>query len=229
MQGSHSIPGGTVVAVGQDHGVAPRRYWAPRADPAHEGRDESYYVEKYRSILAEGVACRLRRLIAPAALLMSAGFDSAAIAGLAGPVVTAQGRKLISLSWFGSKATETEYGDIRPWLEACRRVMPHLDSREVSFEGRNPLIGIESRFMINEGPAHSHHQITYDLFAAAAAAGARLIMDGFGGDYSLNPRGHGALARHLRHGQFRRFLAELRPHLRQTGRSSGKWSNTTSS
>ena len=217
--GVHSVPGGTIVVAGPGRAVASRRYWEPHGDPAHEGRDEKYYVEKYRGILAEAVACRLRRLTGPAALLMSAGFDTAAIAGLAGPVVTAQGRKLVSLSWFGSKATETEYGDIRPWLEACRRVMPHLDTREVSSEGENPLVGIERRFLINEGPSHSHNKIAFDLFAAAAGAGARLIMDGFGGDYSLNPRGHGALARHLRKGQLRRFFAELGPHLRETGRS----------
>jgi asparagine synthase (glutamine-hydrolysing) len=217
--GVHSVPGGTIIVTGPSGTITSRQYWEPHADPVHEGRDESYYVEKYRSVLAEAVACRLRRLTGPAALLMSAGFDSAAIAGLAGPVVTAQRRKLISLSWFGSKATETEYGNIRPWLEACRRVMPHLDIREASSEGENPLVGIERRFLINEGPAHSHHNITDHLFAKASKAGARLIMDGFGGDYSLNPRGHGALARHLRHGQFRRFLTELRPHLQQTGRS----------
>ena len=70
-------------------------------NPAHEGRDEAYYIAQYRSVLAEAVACRLRRLTAPAALLMSAGFDTAAIAGLAGPVVAAQRRKLIGLSWLG--------------------------------------------------------------------------------------------------------------------------------
>ena len=57
------------------------------------------------------------------------------------------------------------------------------------------------------------------LFAEAASSGARLIMDGFGGDYTVNPRGRGALASYLRKGQFRRFAAELRPHLRETGQS----------
>ena len=38
-----------------------RRYWEPHADPAHEGRDEAYYIETYRKVLSEAVACRLRR------------------------------------------------------------------------------------------------------------------------------------------------------------------------
>jgi asparagine synthase (glutamine-hydrolysing) len=163
------------------------------------------------------VDCRLRRLTAPAALMMSAGFDTAAIAGLAGPAVTAQGRKLISLSWISSPGLLNARGDLRPWLEACHRAMPHLDVRQLSKPAENPLTGIEKRFMTNDGPSWSHHQLNLDIFAAAAAAGARLIMDGYGGDYTVNPRGRLALAYFLRRGQFRRLAAELRAHLRETG------------
>ena len=213
------IPGGTAVVARQDGIVTSRRYWEPQADPVHENRGEDYYVEKYRSILKEAVACRLRRLTGPAALMMSAGFDTSAIAGLAGPVVAAQGRKLVSLSWIGSQANLAAGGDLRPWLDACRRVMPHLDIREISQEGENPFAGIERKFSLNDGPVHSYNSTYFQLYAKAAGAGTRLIMDGYGGDYTLNPRGFGALARHLRIGHLRRFLAELRPHLRVTGQS----------
>jgi asparagine synthase (glutamine-hydrolysing) len=151
--------------------------------------------------------------------MMSAGFDTAAIAGLAGPAVAAQGRKLISLSGLGSQADQAAHAGIRPWLEACRRVMPHLDIRELSGEGENPFPGIERVFSNHDGPGAGDRKISAYLFVEAAAAGARLIMDGYGGDYTLNPRGFGALARLLRRGQFRRFFAELRPHLRETGHS----------
>ena len=214
-----AVPGGTVVVAGPDGAVKARRYWEPHPDPAHENQDETYYVEKYRGILAEAVACRLRRLTAPAALLMSAGFDTAAIAGLAGPVVAAQKRKLISLSWLGEEIARTTRGDIRPWLEACQRDMPHLDVRELSRKSEDPFAGIDRVFLNTDGPGAGARKTSAYLFAEAAAAGARLIMDGYGGDYTLNPRGHGALARHLRRGRFRRLFAELRPHLRKTGQT----------
>lgn len=209
-----AVPGGTIVSAGKDRTVIRRRYWGPHADPAHEKRDENYYIEKYRSVLTEAVACRLRRLAGPAALLNSAGFDTAAIAGLAGPVVTTQGRKLISLSWLGEESVLTTRGDIRPWLEACRRVMPHLDIRKLSRKCVNPLGGIEHVFLSHDGPGGGSSKTSGYLFADAAAAGARLIMDGYGGDYTLNPRGYGALARHLRKGRFCRFFAELRARMR---------------
>jgi asparagine synthase (glutamine-hydrolysing) len=214
-----ALPGGTVVTAAPGRSIKLQRYWEPHGDPAHENRDEHYYVEKYRRVLSEAVACRLRRLTAPAALLNSAGFDTAAIAGLAGPVVTAQGRKLISLSWLGADPDRPERGDIRPWVEACRRVMPHLDIRQVTGEIASPLAGIERAFSVQDGLFGTTRRTHAYLFAATNSAGARLIMDGFGGDYTLNHRGQGALARLLRRGQLRRLLAELRPHLRATGQS----------
>jgi asparagine synthase (glutamine-hydrolysing) len=212
-------PGATVLTAGRDGTVSQRRYWAPKADPEHEGRDEAYYVEQYRKVLAEAVACRLRRLTGPAALLMSAGFDTAAIAGLAGPVVTAQRRKLISLSWLGLEGVEPTRGDIRPWLNACRRVMPHLDVRELTRKAEDPLTGLETVFNHADGPGAGARRTSDYLFAQARAAGARVIMDGYGGDYTLNPRGFGALARLLRSGRLRRFVAEFRAHVRETGQS----------
>jgi asparagine synthase (glutamine-hydrolysing) len=218
--GIHTVSGGTVLTVEPARAIKikSRRYWEPDADPVHENRDEDYYVETYRKVLTEAVACRLRRLTAPAALMMSAGFDTAAIAGLAVPVVTAQGRKLICLSWLGPNPDDPARGDMRPWLEACRRFMPHLDVRALTADGENPLRDIERAFVAHDGPGGSRRSVR-NLFAEAAAAGARLIMNGLGGDYTVNPRGSGALAGYLRRGQFRRFAAELRPHLRETGQS----------
>jgi asparagine synthase (glutamine-hydrolysing) len=57
------------------------------------------------------------------------------------------------------------------------------------------------------------------LFQKAADAGARLIMDGLGGDQTLNQRGGGMLAHLLRTGQFGRFASEFDPHLRLSGHS----------
>jgi len=59
----------------------------------------------------------------------------------------------------------------------------------------------------------------HELLATLAKAGARLIMDGHGGDYTLHPRGQAALARFLATFQLRRFVAELRGHRRMTGAS----------
>jgi asparagine synthase (glutamine-hydrolysing) len=222
-EGIRAVPGGTVMTVAAAGAIASRRYWEPHADPAHEGRDEAYYVETYRKVLSEAVACRLRRATTPAGLFNGGGFDSSAICALAGPVVTAQGRKFISVS---SVMPEDYRGSIhhaRRWVEMCRRVMPHLDVRYVTREGLDIFTGMEKGFLATDNRHSPNRYVTDAMYAEIAAAGARIAMDGFGGDYTVNPRGQDALVRLLRKGEFRRFAAEfnaMRRHLRQSAKQT---------
>lgn len=219
FEGIHGIPGGTVMTIAAQGEITSRRYWEPQANPVHEGRDEAYYIETYRKVLTEAVECRLRRATTPAGLFMGGGFDSSAICALAGPVVTAQGRKLIAVS---SVMPEDYRGTIhhaRKWVEMCRRDMLHLDVRYVTREGLDIFTGMEKVFLatgIRHGP---NGYTTRAMFAEIARTGARIVMDGHGGDYTLNPRGQNFLIRLLRTGQFHRFGTEftaMRRHLRQS-------------
>jgi asparagine synthase (glutamine-hydrolysing) len=219
FEGIRAIPGGTVTTIAADGAIASRRYWEPHADSAHEGHDETYYIETYRKVLTEAVECRLRRATTPAGLLMGGGFDSSAICALAGPVVTAQGRKFIAVS---SVMPEDYRGTIhhaRKWVEMCRRHMPHLDVRYVTREGLDIFTGMEKAFLATGNRHSPNGYTTRAMFAEMAGAGARIVMDGHGGDYTVNPRGRNFLVRLLRKGQFRRLGSEftaMRRHLRQS-------------
>ncbi len=107
----------------------------------------------------------------------------------------------------------------RRWVDMCARDMPHLDVHYVTREGKNILTGLEEAFLRSGGPAGNYHFVMQELVATLDQAGARLIMDGHGGDYTLHPRGQAALARFLATLQFRRFVSELRGHCRMTGAS----------
>jgi len=214
-----SIPGGGKLTVTANGKMAVRRYWRPQCDPAHLGRDEAYYVETYRRVFTEIVECRVRRLIRPPALLLSAGYDSAAIAGLVGPALTAKGHKLITVS---SVLPEDYQGPLscpRRWVELCRRDMPHLDVRYFVRRDENIFTNLARTFVAADGIPGVAHYVTDALLREAAAAGARLAMDGLVGDDTLNPRGNGLLPHLLRTGQLRRFLAEFGPHMRLSGHS----------
>jgi len=169
--------------------------------------------------LTEAVQCRLRRATAPAGLFMGGGFDSSAICALAGPVVTAQGRKFIPVS---SVMPEDYRGSIqhaRKWVEMCRRHMPHLDVRYVTREGLDIFTDMERAFFNNDNRHSPNGYVTRKMMAELAGAGARILMDGHGGDYTVNPRGQNALVRMLRKGELRRFADEfnaMRRHLRQS-------------
>jgi len=202
-----AVPGGMVISVMADGAVSRQRYWEPAPDPVHLGRDEAYYREAYRAVLGEAVACRLRRATRPAGLLFSGGFDSAAIAALAAPAL--QGRKLVVAASVLPEGSRCTRRDARRWVEICGRHMPHLDLRCVTREGNSILSGMERGFLSTDGPHSPNRYVRDALYRAVASTGARVVMDGHGGDYTLNPRGDGFLARLLATGQFRRFLSEF--------------------
>lgn len=216
-EGIHGLARAMVTTVDLEGRTQSRVYWRPHADPRHEGRDEAYYVRAYREVLGEAVACRLRRNLRPAALHFSAGYDSAGIAALAGPVLQPRGRKLICVSAALPEDYRGPYRDVRPWVEQCRRHMPHIDVRYFVRRDETLLGGVEHNMAVRYAPANLNQHVREQMNRLAAGAGAQVLMDGFGGDYTLNPRGYYALARFLRTGQFRRFFAELPGHRRHRG------------
>ena len=223
--GISSLPGGHALSVTHTGEVDLRRYWIPTADPAHVGRDEAYYIKAYRDVLGEAVACRIRRLAAPPGLQLSGGFDSSAIAGLAGPVLAETNLHMVA----ATSVMPADYtGTIRHagrWVDLCARDMPWLRVTRVTRDGIDALTGLDARLATGAGGG-AYGFIHSALFDALAAGGVRLMMDGHGGDYTLNPRGQAALARFLKTGQFRRFIHEVRAHRRMTGAS---WRTTIAS
>ena len=216
--GIHGLQAGSVLAVATDGTVSKRRYWEPRADPAHEGKDEAYYIAAYRRVLGEAVACRLARLTAPPGLIFSGGYDSAGIAALAGATPLPGGKLMAATSVMPAEYRGT-IRHARHWVDLCKRDMAWLDVRYVTREGLNVLTGLEQHFIERGVPAGNYRFVQDALLSTLKKAGARLIMDGHGGDYTLNPRGQAALAMHLKKRQWRRFFTELPAHYRLGGRS----------
>jgi asparagine synthase (glutamine-hydrolysing) len=214
FDGIEGLPGASVMTIGGDGHAATRRYWEPHADPVHEGRDEAYYVAAYRNVLAEAVDCRLRRLLHPPGLLLSGGYDSAAIAGLSGPALQPSGRKLVAVASVMPADYRGTIRHARRWVEMCARDMPHLDLHCYTREKLDLLSDMERSFLETGMPAGPYTLVNRAMMVIAARAGARLIMDGHGGDYTLNPRGKWILAHLLKTRQVRRFLTELRAHVR---------------
>jgi asparagine synthase (glutamine-hydrolysing) len=214
FEGVTYAPGGHVVHVRADGAARTTRYWEPHADPTHVGRDEAYYIATYRRLLAEAVDCRIRRTIAAPALLLSAGFDSGAIAGLAQPRLAEQGRKLLAFSSVLPEDYRGPHSSARPFVEACRRVMPHLDIRYFTQTNENLFTGLERSAAAADAPADGVFYIRDALYRRAAQAGARLVMDGFGGDLTINPRLGNVLAHFLRRGRLLLFAREFAAQLR---------------
>jgi asparagine synthase (glutamine-hydrolysing) len=215
FKGVFGIEGGTLIKIDQHGRFETRRYWTPHPDVRHANRNEAYYIRAYREVLGEAVACRIRRARHVPALMLAGGFDSGAIAGLAGPVLGGKEKSLVCVA-----SVDAENGPargVRKWAQTLARHMRHLDVRYVTREGLDVYTNMEARF-VQTGEPHSPNRYASDaLCAAAAGAGARIIMDGHGGDYTLNPRGTGWLARRLMRGDLTSFVSELGAHRRHTG------------
>jgi asparagine synthase (glutamine-hydrolysing) len=218
FKGIDGLTGGERMIVGLDGTVDRARYWMPRAAPEHVGQDEAYYVAAYRRILAEAVACRVRRLDRRPALHMSGGFDSSAIAGLAGPILREQGRTILGIA---SVMPERQRGDFRQdartMVEHCARHMPHLDVHFLTREDIEPFGGLDEAMPLLDGPPSTIHYVYREAARVARREGVRLLMDGHGGDYTLNPRDPGALARLLARGDLRLYVREVRAQRRRYG------------
>src|SRR6202044_1277423 len=109
------------------------------------------------------------------------------------------------------------------WVEIGLHHLPHLDGRYVTREGLDIFTGMEKGFLATDHGQSANRYVTDAIYAEIAASGARIAMDGYGGDYTLNPRVQNALVHFLRKGQFRRFISEFnatRRHLRQSARQT---------
>ncbi|MEJ0065793.1 MAG: hypothetical protein WDM85_10475 [Caulobacteraceae bacterium] len=63
--------------------------------------------------------------------------------------------------------------------------MPHLDVRYVTREGKTVLSGLDEAFSRSDLPLGPYHFVMHELLSTVASAGARLIMDGPGGDSTV--------------------------------------------
>jgi asparagine synthase (glutamine-hydrolysing) len=115
-----TLGGGMVLRLNADGAVSKRTYWEPHAAPEHLGRDEAYYVDAYRAVVTEAVACRVRRLARAPALCFSGGFDSGSIAAIAGPIVAAQGRRIVAVASVLDEGERRLVSDARAAVEAVR-------------------------------------------------------------------------------------------------------------
>ena len=164
-----------------------------------------------RSPVASGA-----RRTSPACFLAGASI-STAIAGLAGPAVTAQERKLVCAASVMPEGYKGSIRHARKWVELCRAKLPHIDVRYVTREGLSVLDGADKAFLREEMPHSPNRYVNDALYAAIADAGVRVVMDGHGGDYTLNPRASETIEDHLRHGRLRAFAHELLCYKRITG------------
>ncbi|MDE2595700.1 MAG: asparagine synthetase B [Sphingomonadales bacterium] len=218
FEGIALLPGGTMRSFAADGAMQDRRYWQPRAGEQHLGKDDAYYVEAYRRIVGEAIACRVRRLETPPVVLFSGGFDSGIIAAVAGPIAAGHGREVLALASVLPEGETRMVRDARAAVAAFAGT-PGLDIHYYTRGQDSQFSGLESAFA-RDDTAMGTDYVRAAAFRLGKTRGARLAMDGHGGDYTVNVRAPAMLGRWLRRGELRHFLREFSARRAVTGQSA---------
>lgn len=218
LEGIKSVHGGTVVTVDRNGSVCERRYWSPAPDPVYHGQDADALAEAYRRVLTEAVGCRVRRLADPPGLLLSGGFDSSAIAGLAVRALPV-GQRLVTVTSALPAGAPPHERDARPGAQWCVDHLGLVDHHWFVADPASLLDGMDQRSHMSDRPPYPLGYADDAMLGILRERGARMVMDGIGGDATINPRVSRLLPMLLRAGKYRLFLREWLAEARVTGKS----------
>ncbi|MEA3048616.1 MAG: hypothetical protein QOG84_452 [Sphingomonadales bacterium] len=195
---------GHVVALARG-GTSSRRYWLPRRTTLSLPRFDDY-VEAFRAELDRAVAVRLRGAGALAACHLSGGWDSNAVAATAARLL-APGAALAAFTSVPGTAdgaeTRGRFNDEGPLAAATAALYPNLIHHIVPNPDDSPLDRLEPDLAFYERPLFNpcNHVWLAGLRREARAAGARVLLSGEIGNWTISAGRTALLADYLREGR----------------------------
>ncbi|MEA3038881.1 MAG: hypothetical protein QOE79_1394 [Sphingomonadales bacterium] len=185
-------------------GVSSRHYWRPRRTTVRLRRFEDY-VDAFRAELDRSVASRLRGAGPVAACHLSGGWDSSAVAATAarliGPEATLAA--YTSVPRIGAADAAGRFSDEGPVAAATAVLYPNLVHHILSNPDESPLDRLERDLPFYERPLFNpcNHVWLAGLRTAAREAGARVLMSGEIGNWTITAGRTAVLADYLREGR----------------------------
>jgi len=174
------LPPGSVLTVDRERDDL-HQAWSPEVGPRLFYRDEDEYAEHFRELLSAAVRCRLRAE-APAAVLMSGGLDSTAVAALAAREEPAWrgGGDLLTFSWVFD---EIPGADERSWIEPMS--LHHgLTSIHLPGDDGWPLADLPTWPVFTAAPFQgAYRRLVERACAAARQRGVSVLLTGDYGDH----------------------------------------------
>ncbi|WP_448192474.1 asparagine synthase-related protein [Azospirillum sp. sgz301742] len=194
-------------------GVRLHRAWRP--DAAQVGRWRGSAAEAaatLRTLIEEAVTGRLPPS-GPVAVHLSGGLDSSTITVIAARRLRAEGRRLHAFSQLADPSHGLTLRDEREFVEAVLAQEPDIAWSPAYL---SPLDGdgANDRDLPLSGPLVASDE---RICAAAAAAGAGLLLSGAGGDEGATYNGANLYAALLRQGRWRGLAVELPARARRDG------------
>lgn len=199
-------PGHAVLVTSRDS--RRRRYWLPRRKPL-KLRTFDEYVEAYRAELDRAVGCRLRGAGGLAAAHLSGGWDSSAVAATAARLIEPGGGRIVALTSVPRKGAGTtgpanRFHDEGPFAAATAALYPNIDHVLIANPERSPVRNLDAQADLFERPLYNlcNHVWLSEIRAAAAARGARVLLSGEIGNWTISAAPNALLADYLREGRW---------------------------
>jgi asparagine synthase (glutamine-hydrolysing) len=185
-------------------GVSSRLYWRPRRQTLRLARFDDY-VEAFRAELDRAVSARLRGAGAVTAAHLSGGWDSNAVAATAarllGPGATLAA--FTSVPRMSGGEAGGRFSDEGPLAAATASLYPNVVHRLVTNPDESPLARLDSDLAFYERPLFNpcNHVWLAGLRHAARGAGARVLLSGEIGNWTISAGRTALLADYLREGR----------------------------
>ena len=200
-------------------GERARRYWNPvRRDLGLESFDD--YVQAYRAELDRAVACRLRGADGLVATHLSGGWDSSAVTATAARLLApARGRVLAFTAVPAAPsvaAPPRKVADEGPAAALTAAMHPNVDHVMLPSTGDSPLAALPRQPELFERPLYNicNHVWLSQIRSAARDAGARVLLSGEIGNWTISAAPVSALADLVRQRRWRSWAREAAAMLR---------------
>jgi asparagine synthase (glutamine-hydrolysing) len=208
-----------------------RRYWSPGREALRFNRFDDY-VEAYRCELDAAVERRLRGAGSLVAAHLSGGWDSNATAATAARLTARSGGRILAFTHVpgqeGAPQPSNRFADEGALAAATARLHPNIDHRLLPGSGRSPIADLDRYASLFERPVFNlcNHVWLSDIRSAARAAGARVLLSGEIGNWTISAAPNSLLADFLREGRLLAWARAARGLVR-SGRS--RWRGVAAS
>ena len=201
------------------------QFWTPEVRPKFPYQRDEEWVEAVRERIFQVVAEWTQRCAYPVAALLSGGLDSSSVTAVAARLTAQDNRRLVSLSAVLPPDTPPGLSDERCFIDTFCGT-PGLGMVYVTAPDAGPFDRLEELVRGGDQPLFTSRHYLYTAFATEARQrGARLILEGIGGELGPSNPGNGYIAERARRGDWAYAWSETRRQMQRRGGSP--WRNFT--
>ena len=222
MRAIQRVEPGHVVTI-TPAGESSRRYWSPERRELRLGKFDDY-VEAFRAELDRAVASRLRRADGGIAAHLSGGWDSGAVAATAARLLAPGGEQVMAFTSIPprhgpAEAPGNRFADESPLAAATAALHGNIDHILIESSGQSPIARLNAWARLYERPSFNicNHVWLAQIREAARARGARVLLTGEIGNWTISAAPNYVLADYLREGRWREWWREARAMRHRAG------------